>query len=391
MSNSLNRRNWIKSSALMAGGLAFLSGTVGKLSAMPVKTKAIAPFKRITDQTAILDAPPGPMKARLLANENPFGPSPAAKKALQEAIDTGYQYPFQQLDDLVKKICDYEGVTRDNVLCDSGSTPLLLAAAMLYSKGGKEIITGDPSYDDLPSHAELFEGKWVKVPLTADYKLDLDAMEAKITSNTGLVYICNPNNPTATVLDTDKLKAFCERVSKKVTVFVDEAYIDYLPDPKAATMIGSVKAGNNLIVARTFSKLYGFAGLRLGYIIAQPEVIGTMSIYTPGAFNISATTIAAAIAGYREDAFLQDALKKTLASKEYLYSVLKAEGYEYIPSSTNFVMFPLKMDGKKFVQEMMKRGVGIRNWKFNGKDWCRVSIGRMDEMQAFAEAFKQLS
>jgi histidinol-phosphate aminotransferase len=393
MSHSINRRNWIKSSALMAGGLAFLSGTIGKLSAMPTVRKFTASIKGATDQSAIMSIPPkfGPLKARLLANENPFGPSPAAKKAIQDAIDTGYQYPFQQIPALMDKIAQYEGVTQDNILLDSGSTPLLLASAMYYSKGGKEIITGDPSYDDLPSHAELFEGKWVKVPLTADYKLDLDAMEARITANTGLVYICNPNNPTATVLDTAKLKAFCERVSKKVTVFIDEAYIDYLPDPQGATMIGAVKAGQNVIVARTFSKLYGFAGLRLGYIIGQPEMLKTLSIYTPGAFNLSATTLAAATAAYREDAFLQDALKKTLASKDHLYSVLKAEGYEYIPSSTNFVMFPLKMDGNKFVQEMMKRGVGIRNWKFNDKEWCRVSIGTMEEMKYFAEAFKQLS
>lgn len=174
-------------------------------------------------------------------------------------------------------------------------------------------------------------------------------------------------------------------------VFVDEAYIDYLPDPQAATMISQLKAGNNIIVARTFSKLYGFAGLRLGYVIAQPETITTLKKYSSGGFNISSTTLAAAIAAYQEKDFLAETLKKTNASKEYLYAVLKKEGYDYIPSSANFVMFPLKMDGKKFSTEMFKRGVGIRDWKLNGKDWCRISIGRMDEMEAFAAAFKELS
>lgn len=389
MANSLNRRTWIKSSALMAGGLAFFSGTISKLAAMPV-LKKIAPLaNRVTDQAAILNGGPV-LKARLLANENPFGPSPAAKKAIQEALDLSYQYPMFSMGTLYNKIATYEGISEGNILMESGSSPLLLAAALLYSKGGKSIITGDPSYEDLPSHAQQFDGKWVKVPLTADYKLDLDAMEAKIDANTGLIYICNPNNPTATILDTAKLKAFCERVSKKVTVFVDEAYIDYLPDPQASTMINAVKAGHNVIVARTFSKLYGFAGLRCGYVIAQPETIKALSIYSTG-FSLSATTIAGAIVAYREEAFLKEALQKTLASKEYLYSVLKKEGYEYIPSSANFVMFPLKMDSKKFVSEMMKRGVGVRSWQFNNKEWCRVSIGRMDEMEAFADAFKQLS
>lgn len=389
MSSTINRRNWIKSSAFMAGGLAFFSGTIGKLAAMPARVFKLQ-SRALTDQEAVTNAG-FELKARLLANENPFGPSATVKKAIQDAIDKSYQYPFMQLSQIYGKIAAYEGVNSNNILMDAGSTPLLLAAAMHFTKGGKSVITGDPSYDDLPGRAQELEGKWVKVPLTADYKLDLDAMEAKVDDNTGLVYICNPNNPTATVVDTEKLKAFCERVSKKTTVFVDEAYIDYLPDPKAASMIGSIKAGNNVIVARTFSKLYGFAGLRLGYIISQPDTIKTFEKYTTQSWSISATTLAAAIAGYREEAFLKDALQKTLASKEYLYSVLKKEGYEYIPSSANFVMFPLKMDGKKFVSEMMKRGVGVRNWQFNGKDWCRVSIGRMDEMEAFADAFKQLS
>ncbi|ASU35249.1 pyridoxal phosphate-dependent aminotransferase [Mucilaginibacter xinganensis] len=390
MANSLNRRNWIKSSALLAGGLALASGTINKLAAMPVMRKMGFAGKPVTDETVILDAAPA-LKARLLANENPFGPSPAAKKAIQETLDTSYQYAFMQLSTLSGKIAAYEGINQSNIMLNSGSSALLLAAAIHYSKGGKSIITGDPSYDDLPTSALRNGGKWVKVPLTKDYKLDLDAMEAKVDDNTGLVYICNPNNPTGTVVDTDKLKAFCERVSKKTMVFVDEAYIDYLPDPQATTLIGGVKAGQNIIVARTFSKLYGFAGLRCGYIVAQPDTIHALSIYTGGAFNLSATTIAAAIAGYRETDFLQDALKKTIASREFLYATLKKEGYEYIPSSANFVMFPLKMDGAKFVGEMMKRGVGIRNWKLNGADWCRVSIGRMDEMEAFADAFKQLS
>jgi histidinol-phosphate aminotransferase len=389
MANSINRRNWIKSSAMMAGGLAFFSGTISKLAAMPVVKKFSPSAAGLSDQAALSAAPPV-LKARLLANENPFGPSPAAKKAIQDAIDLGYQYPMVSMGTLADKIATYEGLTKDNVMLDAGSSPLLLAAALLYSKGGKSIITGDPSYDDLPKHAEKFDGKWVKVPLTADYKLDLDAMEAKVDENTGLVYICNPNNPTGTVLDTAKLKAFCERVSKKTMVFIDEAYIDYLPDPQGTTLISSVKAGQNVIVARTFSKLYGLAGLRCGYIVAQPATLKALQIYTSG-FSVSATTLAGAIAGYRETDFLQDAFKKTMASKEFLYETLKKEGYTYIPSSTNFVMFPLKMDGKQFVGEMMKRGVGVRNWKMNGQEWCRISIGRMDEMQAFADAFKQLS
>ena len=390
MANSINRRSWIKSTALLAGGTAFLSGTISKLAAMPKRVQANFFGDRLADEAAVLQSPPL-MKARLLANENPFGPSPAAKKAIQEALDLSYQYPFMHMRDLSGKIAAFEGVKQSNILMDAGSSPLLMAAALQYCSGGAEIISADPTYNDMPSTAAEHGAKWIKVPLTADYKHDLDAMEAKITSNTGLVYICNPNNPTGTILDTDKLKAFCERVSKKVPVFVDEAYIDYLPDPQAASMTDLVKKGHNIIVARTFSKLYGFAGLRCGYVIAQPETIKKLSAFAVGSMSLSATTVAAAIAAYQEKPFLQDALKKTLASKEFLYATLKKEGYEYIPSSANFVMFPIKMEGPKFAQEMSNRGVGIRVWTFNDKNWCRVSIGRMDEMQAFADAFKEIS
>ncbi|QMU31176.1 pyridoxal phosphate-dependent aminotransferase [Adhaeribacter radiodurans] len=384
----MNRRNWLKSSAFLAGGFTFFSGSINQLVAKPV---ARTLEKKVTEESIILSAP-AEMKARLNANENPFGPSEKAKKAAMDALNTSYQYPMKYTRELAQKIADYEGVKLENILMDAGSGPLLLAAAMYYSKkGGSNIVSGDPTYASLPRDAEDFNTTWNKVPLTADYKLDLDAMEKRVDASTSLMYVCNPNNPTGTVVDSAKLRAFCGRVSQKVPVFIDEAYIDYLPDPQAASMMDCVKKGQNVIIARTFSKLYGFAGLRVGYIIAQPEVVKELSKYAAGGMSISAPSVQAALAAYQDKAFLQDALKKTMASKNFLYDVLKKEGYEYIPSSSNFVMFPLKMDGEKFVAELMKRGVGVRNWKFSNQEWCRISIGRMDEMQAFADAFRQIS
>ena len=324
MSNSINRRNWIKTSALAAGGLAVAS----KLSAMPVAKKAdMAPEAEfLSERDFLAQLPPGEMKARLSANENPFGPSPAAKKAIQEAIDGSFRYPMGTQRVLAAKIAEHEGLTPQNILLSSGSSPLLQAAAMHFTKGGKSVISGDLSYNDLPGQASKYGGTWVKVPMTADFKLDLDAMEAKVDANTGLIYICNPNNPTATILDTEKLKSFCERVSKKTTIMIDEAYIDYLPNPQEISMMGLVKSGQNVIVARTFSKLYGFAGLRCGYFVGQPETLRSIGGYTSSGMALSATTLAAAIAAYQETDFLKDALKKTMESKEFLYSTLKKEG-----------------------------------------------------------------
>ncbi len=376
----------------MAGGLPIIPGFLNEIAARTERPLNICYTEDVnSDQYAVLNAP-AELKARLNANENPFGPSAKAKQAIEEALSQSYQYPFMYARELSQKIADFEGLKNENILLSAGSSALLLAAAHYFSKiAGSNIVTGDPSYEDLPSKATRLNTKWVKVPLTPDYKLDLDAMEKAIDGNTSLVYICNPNNPTATVLDVEKLKDFCDRVSKKVTVFIDEAYIDYLDDPRAVTMISAVKAGKNVIVARTFSKLYGFAGLRVGYLLAQPDMVMKLSMYTEGANSLSTTSLHAAMASYQDRDFLDGALAKTIASKKYLYDVLKKEGYDYVPSSTNFVLFPVKMDARQFVMEMNKRGVGVRSWQFNNKNWCRVSIGRMDEMQAFATAFKELS
>lgn len=383
----MNRRHWLKSSALLAGSAALLPTSLAAFAVPPISNEAL-----LLDEEAAALARAPQLKARLSANENPFGPSAKAKQAMMDSLSTSYQYPFMYSQELAKKIAEYEGVSPEHILVDAGSSPLLLATALLYGqKAGATIITGDPSYDDLPRKAQRFNATITKVPLTADYKLDLEAMEQKIDGRTSLVYICNPNNPTGTVLDTATLKAFCERASKKVPVFVDEAYIDYLPNPQSVTLMDAVKKGQNVIVARTFSKLYGFAGLRVGYIVAQPDTIKAIGKYAVGSMSISAPAVQAALVSYQDQTFMQEALKKTLASKQFLYETLKKEGYEYIPSVTNFVMFPLHMDSKRFTEEMMKRSVGVRNWQFAGKEWCRVSIGRLDEMQAFADAFKQLS
>jgi len=395
MGNSISRRTLLKRGALLAGGLPFAGSLLDKVQASPIIThpdhaSSFSLPDSWTEREIALNAPV-PLKARLFANENPFGPSDKAKHAIMEALPTSYQYPIRSMGELTEKISNFEKVPQEKILLASGSSPLLMAAALYYGKPGSNIITGDPSYADLPSKAERMGVKINKIPLTSEYKLDLDAMEKAIDANTTLIYICNPNNPTATVVDNAKLRAFCERVSKKVTVFVDEAYIDYLPDPQGTTLIPMVNTGANIIVARTFSKLYGFAGLRAGYVVTQPETIKNLSLYTEASMSITATTLAAALASYQDREFLDGALKKTLASKDYLYEVLKKEGYTYVPSSTNFVIFPIKMEGKQFTDEMMKRGVGVRFWKFNNKEWCRVSIGRMDEMEAFAAAFKEIS
>jgi histidinol-phosphate aminotransferase len=389
---TISRRQWIKNSSLVTGSLAFLSGSLSDVLAAPNSLNQYVSTTETMSGEMIRRQAMADIKARLSANENPFGPSEKAKKALIEAIDKSYQYPMKSLKELTESIATYEGLKPENVMLGAGSGPLLQAAVVHFGKMGGNLVSGDPTYGNIPNDmTEHFNTTWKKVPLTSEYKLDLDAMEKAIDDKTVLMYVCNPNNPTGTTVDAAKLKAFCERVSKRVPVFVDEAYIDYMDNPKEASVMECVRKGSNVMVARTFSKLYGFAGLRVGYLVGQLPMLEAMKPLTKGARSISATSGSAALASYNDAEFLKEALKRTTESKEYLYKILKGKGYDYIPSSTNFVLFPIKMEGKKFVEEMMIRGVSVRYWKFNNQDWCRVSIGLMDEMKTFEEAFVQIA
>jgi histidinol-phosphate aminotransferase len=239
--------------------------------------------------------------------------------------------------------------------------------------------------------AQNVGAEWETVPLTKEYVHDLNRLADAVSDEHSLVYICNPNNPTGTSINPDELRSFCKEVSKKKPIFIDEAYIDYTPDPDKYSMMDLVAEGYNLIVTRTFSKLHAFAGLRIGYTVALPEVITEMSKFSNGGGNIASTSIAAAIASYQDTEYHAYAREMNTKSKEFLYKTLEDAGYEYVPSDTNFVLFPLKMDSKRFQGEMMKRGVGVRSWSFDNKEWCRVSIGTMESMEYFAEAFNELS
>lgn len=333
---------------------------------------------------------PPEMKARLLANENPFGPASSAKKAAIEALDKSYQYPFGEVRKLQEKILKNTELSEKNIIISSGSTPLLHAAAAWCGLAKGKLVTADLTYDDLPETAEFMGAVLVKVPLNEKLEYDLPAMK-KAAEGAKLVYICNPNNPTGTSLDPKMLMQFCEEVGKNTTILIDEAYIDYLPNPATQSMLPAIKKGLNVLVARTFSKIYGMAGMRIGYLLGPEKLVEEWSPYTIGPMNIAATSAAAAAASFDDQGFLQLSLQKTLESRDFLYKVLTSENYTYTKSAANFVFFPIKMETKRFAQEMMKRGVGIRTWTYRNQPYCRISMGTPEEMQVFEKAFKEIS
>ncbi len=388
MSMNINRRDWLKKGILATAGLSAASAFIQKAEANTLVRKelqlSLSPDFELQKSFAGMN-PPAVMKARLGANENPWGPSEKTKQALIASISESNRYGRQGRADLIKLIAEKEGVPESHILLGAGSTELLTASMVAYGMKGK-IICGDPCY--ISGNEERIPME--KVPLTADYQYDLPAIEARLNGSQSLVYITNPNNPTGAILPADKLKAFIDKVSDKVPVLVDEAYIDYAKDPKAECMVGSIVAGKNVLILRTMSKLYAFAGLRVGYAIAKPEILKMIQPYCSGGFDISVPSFAAAIAAIKDVDFQKLTLTNTAASKQFTYDFLTKIGYKYIPSSANFLLFPIKMKGSDLLSKLMAEGVMVRKWEFDRQHWCRVSIGTMDEMKAFSEAFTKI-
>lgn len=330
------------------------------------------------------------LKVRLLANENPLGISQSAKDAIMKAAEIGNRYAWMEFGPMKKLISDNEGVKPQNILMSPGSSDILLAAAEHFAKGGGTILTCRPTYDDLLDKTTKFGATIKPIPLTKDFKFDLPALKAALTPDVKLVYIVNPNNPTGTILSPAELEAFCREVAPKVPVFLDEAYIDFL-SPTDRPMLGKLVAeGLNIIQARTFSKIHGFAGLRLGYAMAQPEMLKTLHQYIGAEGNVSITTLMAGIASYKDVAWQDHCRTENAKARDYTTKALTNMGYEVIPSYTNFILFPIRMKTGAFSNQMFAQGIGIQTRDFNGQPYCRVSVGTMDEMAMFIDGFKKV-
>lgn len=384
MSTNINRRHWLKSSALMAG--AFLGNTFE----FTQPANAASASKLAPPNASPWDFEN--MKARLTSNENPFGPSPKAQQVMMDAIKDSWMYAKLGKDELKKMIADMWGVTEDHVILGAGSTELLMAAAQYYGKKGNKILGADLTYMSLIRRAcNDYGAELVTAPLDRDLDYDFNRMMDQVRDDINLVYICNPNNPTGRLTDTALLKSFCTEASKKKPIFIDEAYIDYQKDAPAKSMISLVKEGKDVFVARTFSKVHAMAGLRIGYCIATPENIKKLELYATDGNGLARPSAYGAIETLKDEAFMDYSRQMNAESKDMLYKTLTDAGYEYIPSDTNFVLFPIRMDGDRFVMEMMKRGVGLKRVHFRNQHYCRVSIGTKENMETFANAFSELS
>ena len=388
MSSQLTRRDWLRASGFLTAGLGLSRFTPA------IANRPKAPFvSSFTNEFAFQDDPFANMpklRARLFANENPLGISPNAKEALVKAADIGNRYAWMEFAQLKNPIATDEGVKPTNIMMSPGSSDILMAAADHFAKAGGTILTSLMTYDDLLQRAEKQGAKIKALPMTKDYKFDLTAIKGAITPDVKMVYIVNPNNPTGTIISTAELEAFCRDVAPKVPVFIDEAYIDFY-EPADRPKLGKlVNEGLNIILARTFSKIHGFAGLRLGYAIAQPDMLKTLHAYTNGDFAVSITTLMAGIASYKDIDWQNHCRTENAKARAYTTKALTDMGYEVIPSATNFILFPIRMKTKSFETQMFGQGIGIQTRDFNGQPYCRVSVGTMDEMAMFMDSFKKV-
>lgn len=395
MENRLNRRSLLRTGLMSIGGMALAPHiSMGAFPAAPLKIDEqnrlyYSPLLR----EHFLDERPDvmAMAARLNANENPYGPPASAKKAVIESVSGGNRYSWKELNVLVEKIAKKEGVDTKHIMMGPGSSDLLEKVALVLFMNGGNIVSADPTYMSLIKVAESVGAKWKPVPCTSDWSHDLKAMEAAIDKDTKLVYICNPNNPTGSITPAKDLLDFCSRVSEKVPIFIDEAYLELAEGNAAPSMVSLLAQKKNVIIARTFSKIMGMAGLRVGYIAALPTFLDKIQKITRGGMGITHTSVLGATASLEDLEFQGMTKKLNSECKEYLYDNLKKMNYKYIPSYTNFVIFPITMDGKEFLSKMTSKGVLVRSFDIAGKTWCRVSMGTMDEMKLFVKALGEIS
>jgi histidinol-phosphate aminotransferase len=378
MKTTLSRRNWFKSSLALGAGLALTPAMIDSLMAASVSDAE-------RRHNLSLFAPD--TLVRLGSNENPYGPSPKAREAVKNILNEGNRYTHSSAAQLKEILAKKEGVSPDYILMGAGSSELLCLAGMSVGLEGGAVLSAFPTFRLLMDYAVKFNARWDKVNLDANLVHDLEGLAAAMKSDTKILFLVNPNNPTGTLVEGSRYKSFCEEMSKKTLVYSDEAYLEFLEPSQQQSMVQLVKQGNpNVLVSRTFSKVYGLAGLRVGYAIAHPDVIKKMSAKQIwGSYNQAG--IAAAQASLGDEEFMAMTRKKNAEARAHLFTYLDSKKWQYGKSHANVVFFPAPKDGKTILDETKAKGFEIRVWDYLDKEWCRVSIGTLDEMKAFTKMF----
>ncbi len=323
---------------------------------------------------------PGAIK--LASNETTQGPLPSVREAIAEAAGGVNRYPDIRATALVESLAKKLGVAPENVAAGNGSVALCQEVVQITCGPGDEVVFAWRSFEAYPIIVRVTGATPVQVPLTSDHVHDLDAMLEAITERTRLIFVCNPNNPSGTVVQRDKLVAFLDAVPPHVLVVLDEAYFEYTRPDAAGNHTDGVEIARgrrNVIVLRTFSKAYGLAGLRVGYAVADPEVITALSKVRI-AFAVSTIAQQAALASLEASAELLARTDALIAERDRVRDALVSGGYDVGVSQSNFIWLPLGERSGEFASGAAEQGVLLRSY---GNDGVRVTIGDPHENDAF--------
>jgi histidinol-phosphate aminotransferase len=300
------------------------------------------------------------------------------------------RYPGQLEQQVIDMIAQHHGVDPACVLLGCGSGEILRIADMAFLAPGKNLVVAEPTFEAVLTYAGVTRAESVKVPQTADFRHDLPRMAAACNAQTGLVYICNPNNPTGTVVTREELAAFFAQAPPSAAILVDEAYYHFVDDPRCASAFEWLNKQPNVIVVRTFSKVYGMAGMRLGYAVGSKEMIAKMREQVLWN-NSNAAVLAAALACFTDEDLISRQRKLNNDTRRRLYNELETDGRRYIPSQGNFVMIELNGEAQPVIDAFRERKILVGRQFPSMKNWLRISIGKPEEMEAFLVGLRAIA
>jgi len=328
-----------------------------------------------------IDIPPG--QVRLVFNENPYGPSPKALAEVANILPLTAYYPDDIQGELVELFMERLRLDREQIFMSSGSNEGLQAAMLAFGKQGKVLSPG-LTYSDHLLYAQQLGVMVERVPLREDMAIDLEAIARAVDGSVSLVYLCNPNNPTGLAIDGDELRAFCREVGAKVPIMIDEAYNELTDKPDYTSMIDLVRGGANILVTRTFSKIFGMAGLRVGYGMGHPDIVKVVRDHVMAWPN--GVGLYAAYHSYLDEEFIAFSRAKILQGREMVNATFRRHGIEPLPSQTNFVYADIGRDADVFKAQLASRNVIIRGVFDEYRTYSRVSMGRIEDLRVFDRA-----
>ncbi|MEO7358898.1 MAG: aminotransferase class I/II-fold pyridoxal phosphate-dependent enzyme [Gemmatimonadaceae bacterium] len=328
--------------------------------------------------------------AKLAANENPYGPPESVMAAMTNAIKYSNRYGYPD-GNLVAEIANHHGVAPDNIMLGAGSGEILSVAALALLEGNKKVVGVDPTFMTVYQYASGAKADSFRLPLLADYRQDIPLMISTTRRNwrdVGMVYLCNPNNPTGRIVTAAETKKLLDGIPEDVPVLIDEAYHHFVNDPAYATAIPYVKEGRPVIVARTFSKIAALAGMRLGYAVASPEMLARLKPHSIASIN--AMVKWGGVAALKDTDSQARVKKVTIELRDKTTKEIAALGYDVIPSDANFIMIGIKRPVQPVIDEFKKKGVLVGRPFPPMTQHLRVSIGTPAEMQRFTTGFREI-